>query len=72
MKFQEPHLEPDTGDIDLNEILPAGIYDSVKNASTWLMTESFLNYLNFYLHQKRGKKLLEAVTPMGDICPTKG
>ena len=48
MKLQEPHLEPDAGDIDLSEILQGGIYDYLKNLSTWLMTESCLNYLNFY------------------------
>ena len=32
---------------DLSELLPCGIYDYLKNVSTWLMTESCSNYLNF-------------------------
>ena len=46
----EPHLEPDVGDIYLCELLPGGIYDYLKNVSTWLMTESCLNYLNLLLY----------------------
>ena len=91
MKLQEPHLELDAEDIDLNELISGGIYDYLKNVSTWLMIESCLNYLNFllytplyianiynfetcrcYLDLKRGKKLLEVVPPMGEICLRKG
>ena len=50
MKLQEPHLEHDDGDIDVSEILQGGIYDYLKNLSTWLMTESCLNYLNLLLY----------------------
>ena len=35
--LQEPYLERDTGDIDLSEILQGGIYDYLKNVSTWLV-----------------------------------
>ena len=50
MKLQEPHLEHDAGDIYINDIVQGGIYDYLKNVSTWVMTESCLNYLNFLLY----------------------
>ena len=40
MKLQEPHLERDARDIDINDIVQGGIYDYLKNVSTWVMTES--------------------------------
>ena len=47
----EPHLERDAGDVDINDIVQGGIYDYLfKNVSTWVMTESCSNYLNFLLY----------------------
>ena len=43
--LQEPHFELDVGDIDLNELPRGGFYGYLRNVSTWLMTESCLNYL---------------------------
>ena len=50
MKLQEPHLECDAGDVDINDIVQGGIYDYLKNVSTWVMIESCSNYLNFLLY----------------------
>ena len=50
MKLQEPHLERDAGHIDLSKLLEGGIYDYLKNVSTWLMNESCSNFLNFLLY----------------------
>ena len=50
MKLQEPHLKRDVGDVDINDIVQGGIYDYLKNVSTWVMNESCSNYLNFLLY----------------------
>ena len=42
--------ERDVGDIDTNDIVQGGIYDYLKNVSTWVMTEYCSNYLNFLLY----------------------
>ena len=36
----EPHVERDAGDIDINDIVQGGIYEYLKNVSTWVMIES--------------------------------
>ena len=43
-------LERDVGEIDINDIVQCGIYDYLKNVSTWVMIESCSNYLNFLLY----------------------
>ena len=48
--LQEPHLERDGGDIDINNIVQCGIYDYLNNVSTCVMIESCSNYLNFLLY----------------------
>ena len=50
MKLQEPHLERDARDVDINDIVQGGIYDYLKNVSTWVMIKSCSNYLNFLLY----------------------
>ena len=48
--MQEPYLERDARDVDINDIVQGGIYDYLKNVSTWVMTESCLNYLNLLVY----------------------
>ena len=43
-------MEHDAEDIDINDIVQGGIYDYLKNVSTWVMIESCSNYLNFLLY----------------------
>ena len=50
LKLQEPHLERDVEDIDINDIFQGGIYDYLKNVSTWVMIESCSDYFNFLLY----------------------
>ena len=50
LKFQQPHLEHDAEDEDINDIVQGGIYDYLRNVSTWVIIESCSNYLNLLLY----------------------